>query len=68
MLREWEWPNWRIEQDIPRLIWVFVQVGILQMTDQGVLLPGRVADNDAWDQAWVLLGRDGVTQLGEHAS
>ncbi len=68
MLREWEWPAWKINQDFPKVISAFVSVGILRLTDTGFQLTPKVGEDAAWDAAWDILGKDGVTQLGEQAS
>ena len=68
MLREWEWPAWKINEDFPKVIAAFVKVGILRMDGQGFHMTALVGDDAAWDQAWDILGKDGITQLGEQAS
>ncbi len=68
MLHKWGWPTWKINQDFPKVISAFVKVGIVRMTDQGFELTDLVGNDEAWNKAWDLLGKDGVTQLGESAS
>lgn len=68
MLREWNWPEWRIQRDCPKIVQAFVEVGILRVTTQGTEVTPLVADNDAWDKAWKIVERDGLTSLGEQAS
>lgn len=68
MLREWEWPPWKINEEFPKILAAFVEVGILRSNDQGFELTGRVADDMAWQRAWDLLEKGGVTELGGSAS
>lgn len=60
LLKKWNLPDWQINEYWPRILDVFVGVGILKPTDQGFDLTPRAADDAAWEAAWAALEKEGI--------
>jgi len=60
LLRKWQLPDWQIEQYWPRIIDVFVGVGILKPVDHGFDLTPLAGDDRAWETAWAALEKEGI--------
>ncbi len=49
MMRSWQWPEWQIDQELPRFLEVCEGVGIIVPTDYGYEVTARVTDPAAWE-------------------
>ncbi len=49
LMRSWRWPEWQIDQELPKLLEVCEGVGMIVPTDYGYEVTARVTDPAAWE-------------------
>ena len=60
MLHAWGYPEWQVQEILPRVVKVFEGVGILMRVNDAYLVTELVEDDRAWDRAWELLEKEGI--------
>lgn len=61
LLHTWGYPEWQVQEVLPRIVRVFEGVGILRRFDDDVYLVTEFADDDpSWDRVWELLEKEGI--------
>lgn len=60
-MRAWGWTPAMVEDVLPRLIKVFVEVGIIRALPDGTFeTTALVEDEDAWERAWKRAEEEGI--------
>ncbi len=49
LMRSWRWPEWQIDQELPKFLEVCEGVGMIVPTEYGYEVTARVTDPQAWD-------------------
>ncbi len=49
MMRSWQWPEWQIDQELPRFLEVCEGVGMIVPKEDGYEVTARVTDPAAWE-------------------
>lgn len=61
LLHKWGYPEWQVQDVLPRIVRVFEGVGILHRLIGNVYLVTELADDEAsWDRVWQLLAKEGI--------
>lgn len=60
MMHGWGWSDWQIRQALPRVLRVFVGVGLLQEVGGAFLPTSLIESDEAWDKAWEILEKEGI--------
>ncbi len=60
LLRKWGYPEWQVQDVLPRIVRVFEGVGILHRVESLYLVTELVDDETAWNLVWELLAKGGI--------
>ncbi len=60
LLRKWGYPEWQVQDVLPRIVRVFEGVGILHRFESLYLVTELVDDKAAWSLVWELLAKEGI--------
>jgi hypothetical protein len=65
IMRGWGWTPEDVEGTLPKVIDIFVRVGILRRNpDGGYEVTEHVEDEDAWNAAWAFAEKEGIGRPG----
>ncbi len=60
LLHKWGYPEWQIQEVLPRIVRVFEGVGILHQFDDLYVVTELVDDEASWNLVWELLAKEGI--------
>ena len=61
IMRGWGWTPADVEGTLPKVVDIFIRVGILRRSPDGHYeVTERVEDEDAWSEAWVFAEKEGI--------
>lgn len=60
LMRQWHYPEPRIEEILPKFLEVCLEVGIVAWRDGELVGTDLIDDEEAWDRIWAELERKGI--------
>ena len=65
IMRGWGWVPTDVESTLPKVVDIFIRVGILRRNPDGSYeITERVEDEDAWSEAWAFVEKEGIGRPG----